>query len=283
MKNTFKAYIQVIVALFLISILSISCKNKDQCDELECNTGICIEGICNCPTGFSGPNCEIEDKCITQNILCFNGAECINGICECLFGYTGENCEVKLNIQQMLNNEYSPFEILANEFPKDSLYGKIYLNGIIFYIDEINNFGLVSALNNQSNSAVFGCYPTNLIELIDVPNNATGPPWVDFLSQGARIGDGFSNSSIILDSCEDENIAAKMCRNLGNDWFLPSIGELNIMYLNLSSKDIEGLNGYFISSSEFDAGLIWIQSFDQNDQDIGGKNFELSVRAVRSF
>lgn len=81
----------------LISIFSLtlffSC--SDPCEDLNCNTGVCVDGTCDCPEGFSGVNCEIEDLCF--NNTCVNG-ECNpnTGACECSEFYEGENCDIEI-------------------------------------------------------------------------------------------------------------------------------------------------------------------------------------------
>lgn len=61
------------------------------CEDIECGIGDCVDGICDCPDGFEGVNCEIE--------LCF-GVPCINGDCDpqtkkcnCNLNYYGDYCD----------------------------------------------------------------------------------------------------------------------------------------------------------------------------------------------
>jgi len=77
--------------LFLTIPLGIFTFNSctDPCADVVCNNGgICDEGRCDCPEGFSGPNCE-TDLCAD----CING-NCTTGDCVCETGYTGENCDI---------------------------------------------------------------------------------------------------------------------------------------------------------------------------------------------
>jgi hypothetical protein len=67
------------------------------------------------------------------------------------------------------------------------------------------------------------------------------------------------------------------------DWFLGSLGEMKLMYDNLQGVGgfVEG--GYW-SSTEYVAGIAWIQAFDYGYALINGKNVtSYYVRPVRAF
>jgi len=85
MKNLF--YLSL--TLFVLNFSSCS-----KCKDVTCNNGgTCEDGICACLTGFSGTNCEIEDKCITSNVVCNNDGVCVDGTCDCASKYYGEACD----------------------------------------------------------------------------------------------------------------------------------------------------------------------------------------------
>lgn len=82
-----------LIYLFFLTLLCFSC--SDPCDDVNCGPGTCIDGTCECPDGFSGANCEIEDLCF--NSMCGNGTcNPDSGLCDCDEGYEGSNCESKI-------------------------------------------------------------------------------------------------------------------------------------------------------------------------------------------
>jgi len=118
-----------------------NCDTEDLCvtGQVICqNGGVCIEGVCDCPEGFSGAKCEIEDLCLTSSIMCQNGGTCEDGLCVCPTGYTGDNCEsIDIEQIQFLLDEglFTPLELIDAGVAVSALYGKVYAQGIIFYID----------------------------------------------------------------------------------------------------------------------------------------------------
>ena len=153
--------------------------------------------------------------------------------------------------------------------------GHTFGGGLIFYLDLSGQSGLISADQDQSTGAQWGCSGT------DIPG-----------CYGTAIGTGQSNTNAIVNGCNDAGIAAKLCndleRNGYDDWFLPSIDELNKMYLNLKQA-IPSLGGfandYYWSSSENNMDNAWTQNFTSNNgsQTDLAKTHTYHVRAVRAF
>ena len=87
--------------------------------------------------------------------------------------------------------------------------------------------------------------------------------------------------------CAAPSIAAKICGDLVlngySDWFLPSLNELNKLYINRVAVGGFSSGGYYWSSSEFASNLAWYQHFLDGLQDGGLKSSTYRVRAVRAF
>lgn len=110
------------------------------------------------------------------------------------------------------------------------------------------------------------------------------------------IGSGYLNTDKIIVLLNTPpavtGMAAQVCDNLSitvkgviyDDWFLPSLDELNLMYENLSKKGVGSFNsGNYWCSSEENAGFAWNQRFSDGEQGYNGKTNYLRVRAIRSF
>ena len=164
--------------------------------------------------------------------------------------------------------------------------GDEYQGGIIFHIFEQGDLGyiegqthgLIAASVDYANGLVFGCYG------IAVDG-----------ADGIAIGTGNQNTIDIYNSpCLTQNDAAAICYDLNlsgyNDWFLPSIGELGDMYLNIGQGNFLGLdnvgnfdNTIYLSSSEVSANSAYMQNFENGNQEVVLKNGAVKVRAVRAF
>ncbi len=155
--------------------------------------------------------------------------------------------------------------------------GMDYLGGKIAYIlvsgdpgyDAAVPHGLIAATADQSTGATWGCSGTSI----------TG-------ADGTAIGTGNENTIDIEAGCTTSGTAADICANLSSggysDWYLPSIDELNKLYLN--SADVGGFAyNYYWSSSEVSAILAWNQYFGSGYQSNDYKVDVYRVRAVRAF
>lgn len=63
----------------------------------------------------------------------------------------------------------------------------------------------------------------------DIPDVATGST----IATTPRANDGRDNTDDIIADGIDADEAARVCRTLGADWYLPAIGELDVIYANL--------------------------------------------------
>ncbi len=91
-----------------------------------------------------------------EEIICQNGSICNDGTCECPGGYYGSLCENE-TVQHQLDVGITPIDLVNEGVPLDSLYGKMYVGGIIFYQNTDNGRGLVAATEDQSSGAEWGC------------------------------------------------------------------------------------------------------------------------------
>ncbi|MBT8229362.1 MAG: hypothetical protein KJO50_03820 [Bacteroidia bacterium] len=228
--------------ILLLLLIFIKC-TIDSCDPQECNAGSFNElsCLCDCPPGYTGTFCEHEDLCITQNIECQNGGICINGICQCPEGYTGTTCEQldSMKVQFLLDSGFHPLDLYNEGILLDSLFGKIYEGGLIYYLNTDDGSGMVSAPEDQS-------------------NQATMP--------------------------EGEIICEELVLNGYNDWELPELYYLLLMYENLHENNLGDFSNSRYWSSDFHyPTAAWYVNFQNRIYDLAGYAVQMHVRATRSF
>lgn len=156
--------------------------------------------------------------------------------------------------------------------------GKTYQGGIIFYLDQTGEHGLIAAPADQGNM-----------------------PWKTgtYLTTGATdttVGAGLVNTTKIVDvmGAFGWDSAARFCTDLAigaySDWHMPSRDELQLLYQNIgpgAAAPLTNIGGFssnvYWSSSEYDYYSAWNINFSNGQQDYYNKDFSHSIRAVRAF
>jgi len=179
---------------------------------------------------------------------------------------------VLVNIQDSLNNNV-PITDLLTQFPVDSLFGKTYQGGLIFYITTFNNFGLIVAPYDQGYK-----------------------PWenpLNWTPTGANLsypGGGQMNTTTIVNILGAGDYAAYLCDTLTingySDWYLPNTNEFKSMFDNLFIKNIGNFTDGTIywTSLEYNNGNAYVSNIGTgHGQSSKGKDSHKHVRAARIF
>ena len=153
--------------------------------------------------------------------------------------------------------------------------GDVTEGGIVFYIDETGEHGLVAASEDLEGTYKWGCYQQNI----------SG-------ADGAAIGAGSQNTLDIIAGCNETNTAAFASSNATieghTDWYLPSKDELFKMYSSIGqgseTENKGGFSGswYWSSSESYDLSA-WGVGFDNGDTENAYKHSALRVRVIRAF
>lgn len=147
--------------------------------------------------------------------------------------------------------------------------GESYGGGIVFYVYDNGQHGLIAATTDQSTEVRW--------------YNGTS-----FVTNAVRdgIGAGMINTERIIDKQGVGSYAAQLCANalIGNycDWYLPSRYELNLLYLQ---KNVVGgfANAYYWSSTEYQMNNAFFHFFLDGNWSFSDKSNIMRVRAIRAF
>ena len=170
---------------------------------------------------------------------------------------------------------YGQEEVYVN--PHVSFVGEFYQGGIVYYLNNTGEHGLICALDDQSLSAQWGC------QVITGAN-------------GYNLFEGEINTNTIVNnSCYIMGIAADLCANYSfggyTDWILPSGKELQPLSQQLNTVNSAlttnggttiGLNTYW-SSTEIDANNAYVWQFANDGSVTEDKSVNHYVRAIRAF
>ena len=157
--------------------------------------------------------------------------------------------------------------------------GDMVQGGMVFYVDETGEHGLVAAQDDLEGTFEWGCYQENI--------NGADSKW---------IGSGLQNTMDITNQgCQTEYggitaAQAALDADLGgySDWYLPSTGELYLMYITIGqgseNVNIGGfVNNVYWSSSEGSSYDAWGVNFDDGGAYDVSKSRANRVRVIRAF
>jgi len=141
---------------------------------------------------------------------------------------------------------------------------------------------------------IFWVDGSNCLE-VSPSNLSDDSPWSNITdalagASGTAIGTGQANTTAIIGQSGHISSAAKLCDdfvlNNYDDWFLPSINELQNIWVNLHLQSIGNFNNeYYLSSTEASATEArifkfsgWVGSIPKS-----GSHVPYQVRAIRAF
>ena len=220
----------------------------------------------------------------------------------------GKFQEAKEKILQFEDYDYDAYVYYHGEELKEKIYiglGEYFLGmtgpagGFIFYdCDEDNSTGNADGLiSTECGWRYLEVAPSDIGEYVfgyyrpDGTNNS-------MVGTSQAIGSGRYNTEKLVEYMDIDGkaysdssgtataeYAAKKCLDFiyggYDDWFLPSRGELDLIYYNLCKRGLGSFSNYnrYWSSSEYSYGSAWFLYLDSVYRD----RSELCVRAVRAF
>jgi hypothetical protein len=154
--------------------------------------------------------------------------------------------------------------------------GESYGGGIVFYVYDKGQHGLIAATADQNTSMRW---------------NAGTP--INTMAFADGVGAGKTNTALIIASQgygDGATYAARVCNEYSvtvdgvtyGDWYLPSKYELNLLYTQRVAVGGFASTWYW-SSNEYSVNDAWGQLFDNDNLDGDSKNGTGIVRAVRAF
>ena len=181
-----------------------------------------------------------------------------------------------------------PYALYAKNV-KTYKVGDFVYGGIVFWVDETGQHGLVCAKYNQSSGAKW--YAGTNIRTMATGNG----PKAGFMNTAIIIasqgyGDG---TNYVARICNELKITegAQIISNTYGDWYLPSLSELKLMYerrviINATAL-ANGGNSFSVSnywsSTEYNTQKVWAVRFSDGLASLYNKDTSLYVRAVRAF
>ena len=222
--------------------------------------------------------CNYNSQATIDNNSCEYAIEGFD--CDDVIGCT-DSLACNFNSEAIADNNSCEYALQGFDCDGDEVLqiGDQYSGGIVFYIDETGEHGLVAAMEDLPVTYEWGCYNT----IVDG-------------ADGITIGTGYQNTMDIVNAgCSTENgglTAAQAAIDADisgySDWYLPSVNELIEMYNTIGSGGSEGNiggfeEGWYWSSSEDSNSSAWDVYFNNGSSFDSYKYYSDRVRVIRAF
>lgn len=170
--------------------------------------------------------------------------------------------------------------------------GDLYAGGIVFYVTDGGQHGLIAALADQSTGIQWsngtykvtgtsgdglgaGAMNTAMIIASQISDNQNG-------NFAAKVAADYSVQEDGVSACTLPTYRAPASETCYGDWYLPSKVELNLLW------NEQGVVGGFApieywSSTEYANGSAWFQNFYSAGENDAPKGDNFKVRAIRAF
>ena len=111
-------------------------------------------------------------------------------------------------------------------------------------------------------------------------------------SFASTIGNGRKDTKLIVQHMTGEGISDTAAQSANalqtgdkDDWFLPSLGELDLLYQNRAYVENLDMSTtiFYWSSVQCDMHIAWVQQFFNGNQEFATKNGTGTFRAIRAF
>jgi hypothetical protein len=205
---------------------------------------------------------------------------------------TGGNSYTITGISEILSVPYALHAKTADSIVgvtiKKYSVGDFVNGGILYWVDETGQHGLVCAKEDQSTGIRWYSGTYGFTRALGTGPLAGKMNTSIIIASQVAIGDASAKYAARV--CIQSEITEKGITY--GDWYLPSKGELNLMYENKTIIDSTALansgsvfttTGHYWSSTEYSDQAAWSQYFKTGYQDMDWKYSTYRVRAVRAF
>jgi hypothetical protein len=275
--------------------LAINYNSEATFDDNSCEYYVegCMDSLAinyNSEATLDNNSCEYIEGCTDNQAVNYNPEAIIDDE-SCLFDTDGDGiydedeiygcqdftaCNYNSDVTE--NDESCEYPYLGYDCEgniTEHLIGMEIEGGILFYIDDTGEHGLVAAMEDLEGAYGWGCSGTSIDG-----------------ADGQAIGTGYQNTLDIVAGCSETSTSAYQSLNATTegytDWFLPSTDELLEMYTTIGQgSGIGNIGGFqdtwYWSSSESSNDSAWLVYFYNGvlyNYDAGSTD---RVRIIRSF